>query len=110
MTVAATEPCDDFPAPKDPADLSAGYGEHTVSPDYESTTAPTDPTETTDTDGDGVPDDGYDDDLYAPGAGQEPLPTPGAGNQGGGPPGGGPPGGGPPAGGPGGGGDGGVAP
>ncbi len=81
MSVAAAEPCDDFPEPKDPVSLSAGAGSYSVSPD-ETTTDPTDPTEAvepTDTDGDGQA-DGYPDDTYAPGAGQEPLPTPGAGN------------------------------
>ena len=38
MAAAAAEPCDDFPAPKDPANLSAGFGEHTVDPNYQSTT------------------------------------------------------------------------
>jgi penicillin-binding protein 1A len=83
MSVAATEPCDDFPEPQDPANLSAGFGEYTVDPNYQSTTTgtdETDPDQQTDADGDGVPDDGYDDNLYAPGAGQEPLPTPGNGN------------------------------
>ena len=78
MAAAGVEPCDDFPEPQDPVSLSAGYGSHTVSPDYGRTTTPdattTDPA--ADTDGDGQA-DGYDDDLYAPGAGQEPLPTPG---------------------------------
>ena len=83
MSVAATEPCDDFPEPQDPANLSAGFGEYAVDPNYQSTTTgtdETDPDQQTDADGDGVPDDGYDDNLYAPGAGQEPLPTPGNGN------------------------------
>jgi penicillin-binding protein 1A len=82
MSVAAAEPCDDFPEPKDPVSLSAGAGSHTVSPDYDptDTTSPdgtVDPTDTdspdagADTDGDGFPDTDY-----APGAGQEPLPTP----------------------------------
>jgi penicillin-binding protein 1A len=82
MSVAAAEPCDDFPEAKDPASLSAGAGSHTVSPDYDpdETTSPdgtVDPTDTDspdageDTDGDGFPDTDY-----APGAGQEPLPTP----------------------------------
>jgi penicillin-binding protein 1A len=82
MSVAAAEPCDDFPEPKDPVSLSAGAGSHTVSPDYDptETTSPdgtVDPTDTdspdagADTDGDGFPDTDY-----APGAGQEPLPTP----------------------------------
>ena len=81
MTAAAAEPCDDFPEPKDPVSLSAGAGSYSVSPDYDSSTTPTTPTdptaptEQTDTDGDGVA-DGYPDDLYAPGAGQDPLPSP----------------------------------
>jgi penicillin-binding protein 1A len=81
MTEAAAEPCDDFPEPKDPASLSAGYGSYTVDPNYDAT--PTDPTDTdttdddtaiepgTDADGDGFPDD-----SYAPGADQEPLAPP----------------------------------
>jgi penicillin-binding protein 1A len=103
MSVAAAEPCDDFPEPKDPANLSPGFGSYTVDPNATTTTTgtdETDPDQQTDADGDGVPDDGYDDNLYAPGAGQEPLPTPGGGNPnggggerpgagGGGPPGGG---------------------
>jgi penicillin-binding protein 1A len=82
MAAAATEPCDDFPEPKDPASLSPGFGSYTVDPNAPTTTGTdeTDPDQQTDADGDGVPDDGYDDDLYAPGAGQEPLPTPGNGN------------------------------
>jgi len=80
MTTAAAEPCDDFPEPKDPVSLSAGVGKYSVSPDYDSTTTdPTDPTDPAadgaDADGDGQPDD-----LYAPGAGQDPLPPPGQGN------------------------------
>jgi penicillin-binding protein 1A len=89
MSVAAAEPCDDFPEPKDPVDLSAGYGEHTVDPNADYGTTSTDgttPEEGVDTDGDGQPDattDGnFDPDIYAPGAGQEPLPTPGDGNGG----------------------------
>ena len=31
MSVAAAQPCDDFPAPQDPAQLSSYSGEHTVS-------------------------------------------------------------------------------
>jgi penicillin-binding protein 1A len=84
MSVAAAEPCDDFPEPKDPVSLSSGAGSYSVSPD-ETTTDPTDPTDPTDatdspdagvdTDGDGYPDD-----QFAPGAGQEPLSPPGQGN------------------------------
>ncbi len=88
MAAAAAEPCDDFPEPENPANLSAGFGEYTVDPNATTSTTTngtdeTDPDEQIDTDGDGVP-DGYPDDLYAPGAGQEPLPTPGGGDPGGG--------------------------
>jgi penicillin-binding protein 1A len=76
MMEAATEPCDDFPVAQNPADLSGYYSEHTVDPNYESpdatTTTPTDDKP----DGNQPPDDGYDPDLYAPGAGQDPAPTP----------------------------------
>jgi penicillin-binding protein 1A len=103
METAASEPCDDFPAPENPADLSGYSSGNAVSSDYESSddsTYPTTPETTTpetttpdDTDtGDGT----YDPDVYAPGAGQEPLPTPepqadgaGGGNAGAGPPAGG---------------------
>jgi penicillin-binding protein 1A len=77
MEVAAASPCDDFPAPQDPAQLSAYYGEHTASSSsdssYDSTYGTTTPTTTTP-----APTDtgGYDPDLYAPGAGQEPAPSP----------------------------------
>ena len=78
MEVAAASPCDDFPAPQDPAQLSAYYGEHTASSSsdssYDSTYGTTTPTTTTTP----APTDtgGYDPDLYAPGAGQEPAPSP----------------------------------
>ena len=36
MMVAATQPCDDFPEPENPAELSGYFSEHTVDPDYES--------------------------------------------------------------------------
>ncbi|MQA75141.1 MAG: glycosyl transferase [Solirubrobacterales bacterium] len=87
MSVAAASPCDDFPAPEDPADLSPYYSDQTTSSssdsdsDYDSTygtTTPTTPvTPTTPTTPDGTGDTGgYDPDLYAPGAGQDPAPTP----------------------------------
>ncbi|HEX2466732.1 MAG TPA: transglycosylase domain-containing protein [Solirubrobacterales bacterium] len=97
MTVAASEPCDDFPEPENPAQLSSYYSEHTVDPNYE----PYEPTTPEDTDdrrgGDdattpetGGDTNGYDPDLYAPGAGQDAAPSPnpggGGGNQGGGGP------------------------
>ena len=73
MSVAAAEPCDDFPEPTEPASLSAGSGSRVVSPDY-GTEEEIDPT-TGDT-GDTADTDGYDDELYAPGAGQDPAPPP----------------------------------
>ena len=81
MSVAAAKPCDDFPEPKDPVSLSSGAGSYSVSPD-ETTTDPTDPTDSTDSPDAGVDadGDGYPDDQFAPGAGQEPLSPPGQGN------------------------------
>jgi penicillin-binding protein 1A len=80
MMVAATEPCDDFPEPQNPADLSGYYSEHTVDSDYDSdtdSTATTTPdTDADEADADDPPAGGYDPDLYAPGAGQDPAPTP----------------------------------
>ncbi len=74
MLTAATQPCEDFPAPTEPADLSSFFGDHTVSSDYGQeapTSEPLNPddaddidsdVESGDADGDGAPDD-----LYAPG-------------------------------------------
>jgi penicillin-binding protein 1A len=69
MTVAASEPCDDYPSPEEPASLSAGSSG--------STTTTEDGAETTTTDADDAPaarapdtdedGDGYDDGAYAPG-------------------------------------------
>ena len=88
MSTAAAEPCDDFPEPKDPVSLTPGYGSHTVSPDFEDPTIePTDEETDDTTDGDtdtGQGQNGFDPNLYAPGAGQDPLPTPGNGNGNGG--------------------------
>jgi penicillin-binding protein 1A len=82
MMVAASQPCDDFPEPQNPADLSGYYSEHTVDPDYESSDDPTTTTTPDDNadvaNGDGAPQGGYDPDLYAPGAGQDPAPAPDA--------------------------------
>jgi penicillin-binding protein 1A len=80
MSVAAAQPCDDFPLPENPADLSGFYSDHTVDPNYDSTsTTPdattTDPTKPNPDDATGG-DNGYNPDLYAPGAGQDPAPTP----------------------------------
>ena len=93
MTVAATEPCEDFPEPENPADVSSFYSGHTASPSSSSddygydtsttggvtTTEETDDTEAAEDSDRADSDQGYDPDLYAPGAGQEPLPTPGGG-------------------------------
>ncbi len=93
MTVAAAKPCDDFPEPQNPADLSSYSSSHTDS--YASSTTTTDgydtttPTTTTpDGTGNGTGTgtgntNGYDPDLYAPGAGQDPAPTPNTGGAGG---------------------------
>lgn len=79
MSVAASKPCDDFPKPSEPANLSTFYSDQTSgsgsSGDSDSTTTPGDDTgantggggggggtNVTDVDG-----DGYDDNAYAPG-------------------------------------------
>ncbi len=81
MLAAASQPCDDFPAPQDPASLSSFSSDQTVSPDYDSTdpydsTTPPDATDDTTDPNTGGTDPNYDPDLYAPGAGQGPTPTP----------------------------------
>ena len=112
MLVAASEPCEDFPTPENPAELSGFFSDQTVSGSYDSDTATdttTDAPGGTDTDGDSETDDApaaddFDSDLYAPGAGQEPAPAPDPPEDTGG-------GGAPPAGGPGDGtSEGGIAP
>jgi penicillin-binding protein 1A len=68
MLTAATEPCDDFPEPKDPVSLSSasssysGSSDTDSSTDYDTTDDGTTTTPGADADGDGAPDD-----LYAPG-------------------------------------------
>jgi len=74
MLEAATEPCDDFPEPQDPIDLSSGSGGYATSEteivDSSDTTTTT--PGVTDADGDGFPDD-----AYLPGTGAEPeVPEP----------------------------------
>ena len=68
MTAAATEPCDDFPEPKDPVELSSGSTSSSYS---DSDTVDSSDTTTddpcADTDGDGFPDCGY-----LPGTGADP--------------------------------------
>ncbi len=84
MTTAAAEPCDDFPEPEQPADLSPFYSDHATTGEGaenssydDGTAAPAPvtpaPDTTTDPGGGGA---GYDPDLYAPGAGQDPAPPP----------------------------------
>ena len=53
MLVAASEPCEDFPTPENPADLSGFFSDQTVSGGYDSDTATdttTDTADATDTD------------------------------------------------------------
>ena len=66
MLVAASEPCDDFPEPRNPADLSPFTSSQTISSSsYEdSTTTDSTTAESPITDADG---DGFDDGAYAPG-------------------------------------------
>ena len=93
MTVAAAKPCDDFPEPQNPADLSSYSSSHTDSYaelDDHHRRLRHDDADHDDAgrhrqrDGDGTGDtNGYDPDLYAPGAGQDPAPTPNTGGAGG---------------------------
>jgi penicillin-binding protein 1A len=94
MEVAAAQPCDDFPQPQNPASLSSYYSDHTASSGSDSSgdsyddatgtyTTPSTTTPDTSTDTGGG-DNGYDPDLYAPGAGQGAAPTPGGGGAAGG--------------------------
>jgi penicillin-binding protein 1A len=79
MLTAADSPCDDFPAAENPADLSGFSSEHAVSSSYDQYETPSYD----------YGDQTYDPDLYAPGAGQEPAPSPEQDEgptQGGGPP------------------------
>ncbi len=83
MDTAATSPCDDFPEPEEPAELSSFFSDNTATSEYDDsggydTTVPTD--ETTDSveqpdTGDDTDGDGFDDGAYAPGADQEPAPA-----------------------------------
>ena len=94
MEVAAAQPCDDFPQPQNPASLSSYYSDHTASSGSDSSgdsyddatgtyTTPSTTTPDTGT-GTGGGNNGYDPDLYAPGAGQDAAPTPGGGGAAGG--------------------------
>jgi penicillin-binding protein 1A len=82
MTAAATEPCDDFPEPKDPADLSSSSSGYAGSTDTTGTDGSLDDTTDTGfTDEDG---DGFDDNAYLPGTGDDDAPDTGGGDPGGG--------------------------
>jgi penicillin-binding protein 1A len=94
MLVAASQPCDDFPPPQNPASLSPFYGEHTASAPDSGGTYGDETSTTTDETRNGNGDENFDPELYAPGAGQDPLPAPGQGGDQGGGNGGGPTGGG----------------
>ena len=83
MNIAATSPCDDFPEPEDPAELSGFFSDNTVTSEYDDsggkdTTIPadgtTDSVEQPDP-GDDTDGDGFDDGAYAPGADQQPAPA-----------------------------------
>ena len=92
MNSAIGSYCGDFPQPEDPFEGTAFSSDLTSSSSsaYDSTEhRPPTPTTTPDTTG-GTSTDGYDSDLYAPGAGQDPAPAPAP--NGNGPDGTGPPG------------------
>ena len=73
MEVAATDGCRDFPAPKDPADLSTYSSSASSTSTYDTTSTTTDPAATTPTSTTPAPTggdtngDGYPDNAYAPG-------------------------------------------
>ena len=67
MMVAATDGCRDFPAPKDPADLSSYSSSTAASSSTDTTSTTTDPAATTPPAGTDTDGDGYPDDAYAPG-------------------------------------------
>ncbi len=76
MMVAATQPCDDFPKPKNPASLSSFSGGHSSdSASYDDESSDSTDADTGDDNGGGdepedADGDGYPDDAYAPGVGQ----------------------------------------
>ncbi|MDQ3729242.1 MAG: transglycosylase domain-containing protein [Actinomycetota bacterium] len=86
MTVAATEPCDDFPEPQDPVSLSSGSSSSLSDSDViDSSDTTTTTPGITDADG-----DGFDDEAYLPGTGDMDVPPVDDGDTGGGAPGGNP--------------------
>ena len=96
MEAAQGSNCPDFQVPSSLPSLSPFYGEHTASKSRSSygtststypSTTPTTTTPTTSTSGSSGGSGNYPSNLYAPGAGQQPLPSPGGGGGGGaGPP------------------------
>jgi hypothetical protein len=85
MTEAATEPCDDFPEPKDPVDLSSASSGY-ASDDDDDPSSSFDDDDTDSPTGDDLDGDGFPDNAYLPGTGDEEVPADngGAGDQGGG--------------------------
>jgi penicillin-binding protein 1A len=81
MDVARQGRCSDFPRPENSPDLSPYSGGHSASGDSSSSSSSSSSSDYQGTESsDGGGQDaagGYDSDLYAPGAGQEPLPSPG---------------------------------
>ena len=83
MVAVASKPCDDFPQPQDPANLSTFYSDQTSSSDGGDSTDSTTDTYTdpaagttdpaTAAPGNDADGDGYPDGAYAPGAGQKPA-------------------------------------
>ena len=83
--IAETGNCDDYPEPEEPAELSSYSSDQTFVDYDDERRPPTTPTtrrrptpapasrRSTGDDADG---DGYHDDAYAPGADQDPAPTP----------------------------------
>jgi penicillin-binding protein 1A len=85
MEAAQGTDCPDFSVPSSLPSLSPYYGPHTVgspSSSTSGTTYPTTTTPTTSTPGTGGTGGTYPPNLYAPGAGQQPLPSPGGGGAG----------------------------
>jgi penicillin-binding protein 1A len=89
MTEAATEPCDDFPEPKDPVDLSSSSSGYAADDDDDPSSS-FDDDDTDSPTGDDLDGDGFPDNAYLPGTGDEGVPGGDAGgDQAGGDPGGG---------------------
>ncbi|MDQ3572529.1 MAG: penicillin-binding protein [Actinomycetota bacterium] len=85
MEVAATEPCEDFPEPTEPASLGSFYGDYTVTRDFNEDDTVLTPEGGTDTTTEAEPDDAYapglepDANPVDPPAGENPGVDPGGG-------------------------------